>query len=79
MYYKAFQMTNDKKNKGDITPFVIIFLGFIQQAVDNLNTVLANKIEQMQFYHKGILKAVKEEKTRDLCPFSAACMVCGVQ
>lgn len=66
LYYKAFKMTNDKKNKGDITPFVIIFLGFIQQAVDNLNTVLANKFEQMQFYHKGILKAVKEEKTRDV-------------
>ncbi len=66
LYYKAFKMTNDKKNKGDITPFVIIFLGFIQQAVDNLNTVLANKIQQMQFYHNRILQVVEEEKTKDV-------------
>jgi Fic family protein len=31
-YYKAFEIVNDKKNKGDITPFVEMFVDIIYQA-----------------------------------------------
>lgn len=66
VYYKAFKITNDVRNKGDITPFTIIFLGFILQASEHLNTTLTDKIEQMTFYYKKIVTTVKEEKLCDM-------------
>lgn len=65
-YYKAFKITNDVKNKGDITPFIIIFLGFVVQAVENLNVTLANKIEQMNYYREKIGELSKDDKIRDV-------------
>lgn len=66
LYYKAFKITNDVKNKGDITPFVIIFLDFIAQAIENLNVTLANKIEQLNYYHGKIGNISKEGRSRDI-------------
>lgn len=57
VYYKAFKITNEFKNKGDITPFTLIFLDFILQASEHLNTTLTDKIEQMTFYYKKIIRA----------------------
>lgn len=66
VYYKAFKITNEFKNKGDITPFTLIFLDFILQASEHLNTTLTDKIEQMTFYYKKIITASKEDKLRDV-------------
>ncbi|MDE6433163.1 MAG: Fic family protein [Lachnospiraceae bacterium] len=66
IYYKAFKITNEARNKGDITPFVLIFLDFIRQALEHLNTTLADKIEQMTFYYKKIMTVSKEDKLLDL-------------
>lgn len=61
-YYKTFKITNDRKNKGDITPFVIIFLGFVLQSMEHLNSVLTNKIEQLSYYAEKINEEITNEK-----------------
>lgn len=53
-YYKAFEMANEKKNRGDITPFVIIFLELIYQSIAEMEMVLADKLKQLQYYGKEI-------------------------
>ena len=35
-YYKAFQISNDKRNRGDVTSFVITFLGFISESSERI-------------------------------------------
>ena len=66
LYYKAFKIVNDIKNKGDITPFVIIFLNFVVQAIDNLNDTLTNKIEQMNYYRQIIGEYSNDGRVRDI-------------
>ncbi|WP_051280462.1 Fic family protein [Anaerovorax odorimutans] len=63
-YYKAFDFCNDKKNKGDITPFVIMFLEMIDRAIDNLSTKINEGYEKLNFYHDLIKKSSLEEKEK---------------
>lgn len=49
-YYDMFKETNDYKNKGDLTPFVIGFLEFIVEAIENLCVTMEGKLEQFKFY-----------------------------
>lgn len=53
-YYKAFDICNDKKNKGDITPFVIMFLDVIEKSEINLTQKISDASEKLKFY-KSIL------------------------
>lgn len=48
MYYNAFKYSNDPKNKGDLTPFILIFLEILQEAVSDLCEILTNKIEDFE-------------------------------
>lgn len=47
-YYEIFDETNSEINKGDATPFVIIFLQMVLDAILNAKTVLEDKIDQIQ-------------------------------
>ena len=42
-YYDAFKDCNDEKNKGDITPFVIMFLNIILESFQNLYDALEKR------------------------------------
>ena len=53
-YYDIFNITNEQKNKGDMTPFVIGFLELIKDGVENLYNVIESKKEQLDFYQKII-------------------------
>ena len=53
-YYNAFKITNDKKNRGDLTPFIITFLELILQSILEMGTVLADKQKQLVYYDKAI-------------------------
>ncbi len=53
-YYDIFNITNEQKNKGDMTPFVIGFLELINDGVENLYNVIDSKKEQLDFYQKII-------------------------
>ena len=35
-YYKAFRTCNDPKNKGDLTPFIAVFISIIRSACEQL-------------------------------------------
>ncbi|WP_164914286.1 Fic family protein [Aminipila luticellarii] len=68
-YYKAFDFCNDKKNKGDITPFVIMFLEMIDRAIDNLSNKINDGFEKLKFYLELINQAFtnsKENLMRDI-------------
>ena len=55
-YYDIFKITNEQKNKGDMTPFVIGFLELIKDGVENLYNVIESKKEQLDFYQKKMGK-----------------------
>ena len=44
-YYKAFKMTNDIRNKSDLTPFIIHFLEIYLSGLEEL-IKMTNKTEQ---------------------------------
>lgn len=55
-YYELFKLTNDFRNKGDLTPFVIGFLEFIKEAIESLSTTIEGRAEQLYFYTSKIEK-----------------------
>ncbi len=57
-YYHIFKEANDQKNKGDLTPFVIGFLEFIKESIENLCSTLEAKAEKLSFYTEKIKKYV---------------------
>ncbi len=61
-YYKSFKYTNDSKNCGELTGFVIEFLEIIKQSIENLYVAIGDKKQKLSFYLKrvencGILKS----------------------
>ena len=53
-YYDMFKTTNDKRNFGDMTCFVIGFLGFVREAGDQVLTFLHEKDSLLRHYSKII-------------------------
>lgn len=49
-YYQSFEVTNDTKNKGDLTPFVTTFLEFVSDAVKDLSVSLNSSREKYQHF-----------------------------
>jgi Fic family protein len=49
-YYKAFDICNDKKNKGDITPFILMFLDVIEKSEINLIEKISEAFDKLKYY-----------------------------
>ena len=64
-YYKAFDVCNDRKNKGDITFFVVTFLELLSQASDDLYTKIADLNDQLNYYNNIINTLVNEKVLND--------------
>lgn len=64
-YYKAFDVCNDRKNKGDITFFVVTFLELLSQASDDLYTKIADLNDQLNYYNIIINTLVNEKVLND--------------
>lgn len=64
-YYKAFDVCNDGKNKGDITFFVVTFLELLSQASDDLYTKIADLNDQLNYYNNIINTLVNEKVLND--------------
>lgn len=64
-YYKAFDVCNDRKNKGDITFFVVTFLELLSQASDDLYTKIADLNDQLNYYNYIINTLVNEKVLND--------------
>lgn len=64
-YYKAFDICNNRKNKGDITFFVVTFLELLSQASDDLYTKIADLNDQLNYYNNIINTLVNEKVLND--------------
>lgn len=53
-YYKSFRIVNDKKNKGDITPFIFTYLDFIKESSITLKEKLEEKANALKYYSKSL-------------------------
>lgn len=64
-YYEAFKITNDVRNKGDITYFVLQFLDILKTGLKNYLDDLTNKVDQYHYYKKkqSELDLVNSSKT----------------
>lgn len=51
-YLDAFELANDEKNKGDLTPFTIYFLEMIYTAIDGLVKALEDSENKLAYYNK---------------------------
>ncbi len=66
-YYNAFKECNNEKNKGDLTPFIIMFLNIIYESFENLYDALEKRSSQLSEY-SGKLKNI--EISEDLKDFA---------
>lgn len=65
-YYNAFKLTNEKKNRGDLTPFIITFLELILQSIVEMAATLADKQKQLVYYDKAIETLNLESRIKDM-------------
>lgn len=53
-YYKAFRVCNQPKNRGDLTPFVEMFLKIIEESTRQLLSALQERVNALDHYDKII-------------------------
>ena len=58
-YYKAFTVCNDPMNRGDLTPFLEMFLRIIKISVEKLMNSLQEGVTQMKYYLSKIPSLVQ--------------------
>jgi len=61
-YYKAFDVCNDPHNKGELTPFVDMFLGIVEVSMQQLAETLEEKMQKWDYYGKNVKKLPNAEK-----------------
>lgn len=61
-YYKAFDVCNDPHNKGELTPFVDMFLGIVELSMQQLAETLEEKKQKWDYYSKNVKKLPNAEK-----------------
>lgn len=60
-YYKAFDICNDKRNRGDLTPFLIMMLDMLKDSALELRSSLSEKLKRWDYY-EHILDTYPESK-----------------
>lgn len=66
-YYKSFKETNDNKNRGDITVFVIRFFDMLIKALNELCESLEERYNKLEYYGKISNKITdNDEKKRSI-------------
>lgn len=63
-YYKGFETVNEKKNKGDLTPFIISFLDILSKELESLNNSVVKRINIINRYSKVIEVMEKKDKQK---------------
>lgn len=61
-YYKGFTICNDPKNKGDLTPFLYMFVDIIKKSAQQLQTALESRWEKLKYYEAAICQLPNQEK-----------------
>lgn len=54
-YYKAYKICNQAKNRGDLTPFILMFLEVIERSAQQLLGALSGRWEKLAHYN-GIIE-----------------------
>ena len=75
-YYDLFKITNDKRNYGDMTRFVIGFLEFINEASEQVLAFLHEKDDLLQHYSKIISKLEIDEICKNVLFILAQVSIC---
>lgn len=57
-YYTAFQKCNDKRNKGDVTPFVLMFLEFLNIASERMSENLFEGLKRLDHFEQTIKESL---------------------
>ena len=74
VYYNAFDICNDVRNKGEITYFILMFFDLLEEAGTYLVEILNNLRDQLFFYKTLIdtsdMKKTKKELLNILCQVS---------
>lgn len=67
-YYQAFKTCNDKHNKGDLTPFIIMFIDIIEESMHQLEEALEKRYYWLKHYREYVqyLPHGLDEKYLDL-------------
>lgn len=61
-YYKSFKSTNDEHNRGDLTIFVMKFLDFVNESLDDLVKALEERINKLNYYVSHAQKICGKDK-----------------
>lgn len=64
-YYKAFDLCNDAKNKGDVTPFILMFLEMLDTAANSIYTRLDEGLEALNYYN-GLVRKIENIDERNV-------------
>lgn len=62
-YYSAFKETDDKRNRGDITTFVVTFLDILVDAFEKTKKYAISKNQDLQYYSNVCKKQTYKSKT----------------
>lgn len=62
-YYKAFEVCNDPLNRGELTPFVEMFLDIIDISHKQLLCALEKRVNDLERYH-NLLKEILADKNK---------------
>ncbi len=60
-YYKAFEICDDDRNKGDLTPFLIMMLNMIKEAYLDLLDALEQSMRAWEYYEKTLLSHLESQ------------------
>lgn len=61
-YYEAFKICNDVRNRGDITPFILMFLEIYRDGLKRLQETIVEKVSQLSYH----MNAINNYKDSDL-------------
>lgn len=75
-YYEMFKITNDKRNYGDMTLFVIGFLRFINEASDQVLAFLHEKYALLQHYSEIVSKLEIDDDCQNVLFILAQVSIC---
>lgn len=62
-YYRAFDVCNNTHNKGELTPFVDMFLSIVEISMQQLAEILEEKLQKWEYYSERIKSLPNSEKT----------------
>ena len=63
-YYKAFDIANEPKNKGELTHFILYFYGIVEQSLDSLIEKLSEGKEMLEYCRVALAERFENTEFR---------------